>query len=165
MKLCNFFLVLILATSPAMALDQPRARPEAGQQDGWRLYTIVRTGAHVDIPTAIFAKDAGPSQTGSGRRFFTADGRANLTVQSVPNRAGYSPAVFLAKMRPPSGVIYSRVTPNFFVLSSFRDKTIWYNRCNFSGHFAHCILLNYPASESRRWDDVVTRISRTLASR
>jgi hypothetical protein len=26
-------------------------------------------------------------------------------------------------------------------------------------------LLNYPANEKRRWDDVVTQISHTLASR
>ncbi len=27
----------------------------------------------------------------------------------------------------------------------------------------NCVLLNYPAAEKRQWDDVVTRISHTLA--
>ena len=154
MKLRNLLLALILASSPAMALE-----------DGWQRYAIGDSGAHVDIPTAIFSKDAGPSETGSGRRFLTSDGRANLTVQSVPNAAHNSPAAFLAKIGPPSGIVYKRVTPNFFVVSSFRDRIIWYNRCNFSGSFAHCILINYPAGEKCQWDGVVTRISNTLASR
>jgi hypothetical protein len=88
-----------------------------------------------------------------------------LTVQSVPNQANDSPAAFLAKMGPPSDIVYKRVTPNFFVVSSFRDRNIWYNRCNFSGRFAHCVLMNYPADEKRQWDGVVSRISNTLASR
>jgi hypothetical protein len=154
MKLRNLLLALILASSPAMALE-----------DGWQRYAIGDSGAHVDVPTAIFSKDAGPSETGSGRRFLTSDGRANLTVQSVPNAAHNSPAAFLAKIGPPPGIVYKRVTPNFFVVSSFRDRFIWYNRCNFSGRFAHCILINYPADEKRQWDGVVTRISNTLASR
>jgi hypothetical protein len=161
MKLRNLLLGLILASSPAMALDRPQGSP----QDGWQSYAIGETGAHVDIPTGIFSKDGGPSETGSGRRFLTSDGRANLTVQSVPNQGNDSPAAFLAKMGPPSDIVYKRVTPNFFVVSSFRDRNIWYNRCNFSGRLAHCVLMNYPADEKRQWDGVVSRISNTLASR
>jgi hypothetical protein len=163
MKLRNLVLGLILATSPAMASDQEH--PQGSQQDGWQPYAIGETGAHVDVPTAIFSKDAGPPESGSGRRFLTSDGRANLTVQTLPNQDGDSPAAFLAKIRPPSGIVYKRVTPNFFVVSSVRDQIIWYNRCNFSGRLAHCILINYPADEKRQWDRVVTRISNTLASR
>jgi hypothetical protein len=88
-----------------------------------------------------------------------------LTVQSVANDAGLSPAVFLAQKNPPAGIVYKRVTPRFFVVSSIRNGKIWYNRCNFAGRFAHCVLINYPAAEKRQWDSVVTRISNTLASR
>jgi hypothetical protein len=57
------------------------------------------------------------------------------------------------------------VTPGFFVVSSFRKGKIYYDRCNFAGRFINCVLINYPASEKRQWDNVVTRISNTLASR
>ena len=73
--------------------------------------------------------------------------------------------MFLAKMNPPSNIVYKRVTPNFFAVSSFRNGKIWYNRCNFAGRFMNCVLINYPAAEKRQWDSVVTRISDTLASR
>ena len=66
----------------------------------WRKYVIPDTGAKVDIPVSIFTEDAGPPKGGTGRRFFTSDHRADLTLQSVPNPEKDSPATFLAKRRP-----------------------------------------------------------------
>jgi len=96
------------------------------------------------------------------RRFFTDDNRANLTVQSVPNPDNDSPATFLAKKRPPANIIYKRITPSFFVVSSIRKDRIWYDRCNQAKTVLNCVLINYPATEKRQWDDIVTRISHTL---
>jgi hypothetical protein len=96
----------------------------------WRKYVIPSTGANVDIPVNIFTEDSGPPEGGTGRRFFTKDHRADLTVQSVPNPENDSPATFLAKRRPPAGIQYRRVTPRFFAVSSIRNGRTWYNRCN-----------------------------------
>jgi hypothetical protein len=144
------------------ALASPGAAPASID---WVRYSVPETGAAVDIPTSIFTEAAGRPESGYGGRFLTSVGRADLTVQSVANDAGLSPAVFLARRNPPPGIIYKRVTPRFFVVSSVRKDRIWYNRCNFSGRYAHCVLINYPAAEKRQWDGVVTRISNTLASR
>lgn len=134
------------------------------QDDGWLRYVVPATGAKVDVPLGIFSEDAGATDSGHGRRFATADGRANLTVQSFPNDERDTPAAFLAKKSPPTGIQYRRVTPRFFAVSSERNGKIWYNRCNASGRYMNCVLINYPAAEKRRWDSIVTRISRTLAS-
>jgi hypothetical protein len=75
------------------------------------------------------------------------------------------PATFLAKKKPPQGIEYKRVTPRFFAVSSVRKDKIWYDRCNFSGHYINCVLINYPAAEERQWDDIVTRISLSLSAR
>jgi hypothetical protein len=150
------FLTAALLILPAVAASQPAA---------WQRYAIPETGAKVDLPGAIFSKDGGLPESGYGRRFLSADGRANLTVQSVANETNASPGEFLAKMQPPSNIVYKRVTSNFFVVSSFRNDKIWYDRCNFAGRFINCVLINYPASEKRQWDGVVTRISNTLTSR
>ena len=128
----------------------------------WRRYVIPSTGTSVDMPVSIFTSDAGPPEGGIGRKFFTEDRRADLTVQSVPNPANDSPAAFLAKKQPPAGIIYKRITADFFVVSSIRNDRIWYNRCNRGNRTMNCVLINYPAAEKRRWDDVVTRISQTL---
>jgi hypothetical protein len=131
----------------------------------WQRYVIPETGASVDVPTSVFTNDAGQTEIGFGRRFLSADRRANLTVQSVPNDAGDTPAAFLAKKKPPSRIVYKRATSRFFAISSFRKDKIWYDRCNFSGHYINCVLINYPAVEKRRWDDLVTRISHSLSAR
>ena len=130
----------------------------------WRRYVIPSTATSVDMPVSIFTSDAGPPEGGTGRRFFTEDRRADLTVQSVPNPDNDSPATFLARMRPPTGIIYKRITSDFFVVSSIHKDRIWYNRCNRGNGTMDCVLINYPAAEKRQWDSVVTRISHTLAN-
>ncbi len=156
MRLRRHFIALSLALSPAVGAAQPV---------NWVRYQVAETGAAVEIPTSIFTEQAGKLEAGYGGRFLTSDRRADLTVQSVANDAGLSPAVFLARKNPPPDIVYKRVTPRFFVVSSFRKGKIWYDRCNFAGRFIHCVLINYPAAEKRQWDSIVTRISNTLASR
>ena len=125
----------------------------------WQSYVIPSTGATVDIPVNIFTEDGGQPEGGTGRRFFTRDHRADLTLQSVPNPENDSPATFLEKQRPPDNIQYRRVTPRFFAVSSVRNGRTWYNRCNRANHYMNCVLINYPAAEERQWDAVVTRIS------
>jgi hypothetical protein len=148
-------LAIVGAFAPALAF--------AGDAE-WRRYVIPSTGTSVDMPVSIFTSDAGAPEGGTGRRFFTEDRRADLTVQSVANSANESPAAFLAKMRPPAGIVYKRITPDFFVVSSIRKDRIWYNRCNRGSGTVNCVMINYPAAEKRQWDSVVTRISHTLTN-
>jgi hypothetical protein len=156
MRLRCHIIALGLALAPAVAAAEPMS---------WVTYRVPETGAAVDLPTSIFTEQAGKPEAGYGARFLTSDQRADLTVQSVANDAGLSPAEFLARKNPPPNIVYKRVTPRFFVVSSFAKGKIWYDRCNFAGRHIHCVLINYPATEKRRWDSVVTRISNTLASR
>src|SRR4051794_15348544 len=151
----GLFAICVLGLSCGTAVAQPA---------NWRRYVVPETGASTDIPLGIFTAEGGKPETGYGGRFLTSDHRANLTVQSVSSE-GLSPARFLATKNPPSNIFYKRITDRFFVVSSFRDNKIWYNRCNFAGHYANCVLINYPAAEKRQWDGIVTRISNRLASR
>ena len=153
MRAPRLFAAFILAFVPTLAF---------AADTEWRRYVIPSSGTSVDMPVSIFTSDAGAPENGTGRRFFTEDRRADLTVQSIPNPGNDSPGAFLAKMRPPAGIIYKRVTSGFFVVSSIRDDRIWYNRCNRGRGSMNCVLINYPAAEKRQWDEVVTRISRTL---
>ena len=153
MRAPRLFAVSVLIFIPALA---------SARDAEWRRYVIPSTGTSVDMPVSIFTSDGGAPESGTGRRFFTEDRRADLTVQSVPNPENDSPATFLAKQRPPAGIIYKRITSDFFVVSSIRNDRIWYNRCNRGNGTMSCIMINYPAAEKRGWDDVVTRISQTL---
>jgi hypothetical protein len=136
--------------------------PVSAQAVQWEKYGIPETGTSVEVPSSVFTEVAGKPD-GYGRNFRTSDARADLTVQSMPNSASDSPANYRAKKDPPSRIVYKRITPRFFVVSSFKGDKIWYDRCNFSARFIHCVLINYPADEKREWDGIVTRISNTLS--
>ncbi|WP_338829947.1 hypothetical protein [Bradyrhizobium sp. 27S5] len=151
----RWFAALFFSLIPAVAC--------AGSME-WRNYVVPSTGAHVDIPVNIFTEDVGQPEGGIGRRFFTSDHRADLTVQSLPNPDHDTPAIFLKKRRPPADIQYKRVTPRFFAVSSVRNGRTWYNRCNLAKEYMNCVLINYPAAEERQWDAVVTRISLSLAN-
>ena len=94
MRLKRLYVAIALSLLPGAA---------AAQAARWQTYVVAETRAKVDIPVTVFSDDAGKPDAGYGRRFLTSDGRANLTVQSIPNVANDSPAVFLAKRNPPSG--------------------------------------------------------------
>src|SRR3979409_1737283 len=138
MRLRGHFIALVVALSPTLTAAEPTS---------WVRYQVPESGARVDLPTSIFTEGAGKRQEGGGPAFLTSDRLPDLTVQSVPNDAGFSPASFLARKNPPSDIVYKRVTPRFFVVSSFRKGKIWYDRCNFDGRFMNCVLINYPAAE------------------
>jgi hypothetical protein len=133
----------------------------SAQSVRWQKFDIPETGASVDVPRSVFT-EVGAKPDGYGQSFRTADGRADLTVQSMSNGGGDTPALYLAKKHPPSRIVYKRITSRFFVVSSFKDDKIWYDRCNFASGYIHCVLINYPASEKQDWDGIVTRISNTL---
>ena len=134
----------------------------SAQSVRWTKYSIPQTGTSVDIPSSIFTQLL-EKPDGYGERLRSWDGRADLTIQSVPNRNGDSPEAYLKRQNPPSRIVYKRLAPNYFVVSSFKGDQIWYDRCNFSVSFIHCVLINYPADEKRQWDGVVTRISHSLS--
>ena len=137
------------------------AASSVARAETWTTYRIPESGTAVDIPASVFTEPAGKPD-GYGERFRTSDGGADLTVQAVPDQ-GLSPAEFLARKNPPPGIIYKRITPGFFVVSSIKRGAIWYDRCNFSRGYVHCVLINYPAAEKRQWDRIVTRISHSLS--
>src|SRR5664279_5275993 len=121
MNALGFACMIALAATPTMAV--------AGDSD-WQTYVLPKSGAAVLVPVGVFSKDGGTPEDGLGRRLTTDDGRADLTIQAIPNPANDPPGRFLAKMQPPSDIVYRRVTPDFFVVSSIRNGKIWYNRCN-----------------------------------
>ena len=139
---------------------------QAPAQSGWRTY-VDAAGTRVEFPADVFSRESGKPEIGTGKRFTTADGRAQLSIYTLPNSRGQSPAGYLrANMKGPRSTLnYDRVARHFFAVSTNRNGTVLYRRCNFStnrGGTMHCIDLAYPLSEKRAWDSPVTRISRSL---
>lgn len=145
-------------------MGMPTPASAAPPPGGWSRYVIPESGASVHFPGSIFVEDAGPTLSGAGRRFRTADGSASLSIYQKPNDANDTPASFMRKnvQVPASQMLYRRVSGDFLAVSGVRADKIIYERCNFSRKFITCVLLDYPAAEKRRWDYAVTRISRSL---
>jgi hypothetical protein len=163
--------VLILAIgvlSGAMPSGAQNPGPPAspGNAD-WQIFVDTEHGTRVEYPAAIFSEEAGAPTIGTGRTFRTADDRAHLEIYSLSNRDRDIPATYVAKNFKfrRSGLDYDRVTPDFFALSGIHQDTVYYSRCNFpdgrNGPI-HCVYLSYPYAETKAWDAIVTRISRSL---
>jgi sulfite dehydrogenase (cytochrome) subunit B len=133
----------------------------------WHRYVDPRLGTSVDLPTNIFTIDSGPVQKGSDRQFQSRDGRANLHVYTLINRDRDSPASYLKKHLAVNARIldYRRVTSRFFVVSGVRRGSVFYSRCNFEtktqGKLG-CFFIEYPETETKAWDRIVTRMSLSL---
>jgi len=138
----------------------------AGAEPLWQRYSSSHSNISVDFPTEIFSIDAGATANGYGRQYKTADGISDLSVYSMPNSNAQSPERYFRRnfQLSPSAAIYRRITDRFFAASGYRDNRIWYVRCNFGASAVHCVALNYPASEKRRWDRIVSRVSHSLSS-
>jgi len=132
----------------------------------WRWLEIPQSHTRLEYPAGLLA-EAGPSETGIGETFRSADGNVMLSVYAQPNKTGETPAGYLENnLRvSPSTIGYKRVTRTFFAISTERDGMVYYSRCNFSSGAPgalHCFDLAYPQREKPVWDAIVTRISLSL---
>jgi len=163
-RLCSLFrLVAIGAASLVSGLPQALAVPSDA---GWTALRDER-GTSVQYPREVFPVDAGQGAP-QGRMFATPDGRARLHVFAIRNERGESPQQFLRRVFPQNRgrLSYDRVGSNFFAVSQPSGARILYRRCNFSGDgVIRCVDLQYPRSEKRAWDGIVTRISLSLRPR
>jgi hypothetical protein len=143
---------------------------KAGDPAAWLHYVDRRTGTSVDYPADLFSEDDGPPHEGIGQRFSTADKRAQFEIYGLPNDDRDTPRSFVSRRLTVDKRIldYSRVTDRFFAISGINEGQVFYSRCNFSSgsrQMIHCVYLYYPERETKSWDAIVTRISRSLEGR
>jgi hypothetical protein len=138
----------------------------AERPPGWGRYRDRDFGMAFDFPAHIFSLESA-EQGGEGVRFSTPDGRAHILVFGFRNEANDTPRRYLSRIANPEQArfTYVRTTPRFFVASGTRDGMIFYRRCNFlEDKRVGCFQLDYPEGEKREWDNIVTRISLSLAA-
>jgi len=137
----------------------------AERSSGWGRYRDRNFGMVFDFPAHIFPLKS-VQQGGEGVLFSTPDGRAHLRVFGFRNRANQMPRDHLSQIAnfEQAKFTYVRTTRRFFVASGTRNGMIFYRRCNFfRGKRVGCLQLDYPVQDKRAWDNVVTRISLSLA--
>ena len=170
------FLSAVKAISANMVLTSGVSAQETAPPNeiGSARHGEARSGTTLDYPRSLFSLRGGPSRRGMGERFVTNDGRAVLSIYSLPAPRGSTPGglvrnnvqsltTWLSRGSDLRRVHYKRVTPRFFALSAVRSGRIFYTRCNLGrNRTLHCFEVSYPAKEKRAWDRAVTRMSHSL---
>ena len=132
----------------------------------WITFVEPNFGTTLELPTEVFSVHEGSSYRGIGEQYKTSNARATLAVYSQQNSRHDTPQTYLRRnsLVPRRMIEYVRVTRSFFAISTTAKGMILYSRCNFSRRSStiHCFDLTYPASEKRAWNDIVTRMSRSL---
>ena len=150
-------LALVLSCLPAVG--------QAAGAPGWTAFAD-GYGTIVDFPANVFTVAEGGPPVGNGRRFRSADGRADVSVYTLANAEHETPRSYLSRHLKSdfSELDYDRVGDRFFAVSGIVRGKTFYSRCNFEGRRGamHCLYLDYPAAETHGWDALVTRMSRSL---
>ena len=121
-------------------------------------------GLQVEYPADLFGDLESPER-GIGEHFRTAGRSRPAKDLLAPNDARYLGAVLAQQSQGVAdSPTISGVTPLLSRIPGTYQGAIYYSRCNSSnaGGAVHCFDLRYPEREKRAWDDIVTRISRSL---
>jgi hypothetical protein len=149
----------------ALACVSAAARPAGTDDPGWTTYAD-GYGTLVAFPANLFPVREGAPPIGNGRRVRTADGRADVSIYTLPNEDHQTPRTYLSRHLKSDfkNLDYNRVSDRFFAVSGIVRGKTFYSRCNFEGRrgVMHCLYMDYPARETRAWDAVVTRMSLSL---
>jgi len=141
------------------------AAAQPAREPGWTTYTD-GYGSALDFPANVFTQPEGAPPVGSGRRFRTADGRAEVSIYTIANEEHATPRSYLSRHLKSdfSHLHYDRVSDRFFAVSGIVRGKTFYSRCNFEGRRGamHCLYLAYPAAQTHAWDALVTRMSLSL---
>jgi hypothetical protein len=150
---------MALAVGLALALNPATARAEA-----WNVYRGGPLGLRLDYPDFLALK--AEDEALRGARFESADQQVTLEVASAPAGTASVDDYFrrMAEQAKAEGVAldYTRRTRRFAVVSGENERFILYARCNLYRTAVLCFNLRYPTAQKRRFDPIVTRMSRSL---
>jgi hypothetical protein len=125
---------------------------------GWSSVSEAQRGGSLVPPD--WTQEARSSQN-EPLRYTSPDGSASLTLYATPadKRGKLNPGV-----ADDERVTYRRVTPRFIAISGFKGDNIFYRKSNLAcgGTRWHHIALEYPASDKRRMDGLVTRVAHSM---
>jgi glucose/arabinose dehydrogenase len=139
------------------------------QSHVWSDYHDISSGTAIRYPSDVFSVEAGRPEMGSGKMFQTPDGLAQLAIYALVNDSNESPAAFLNKhlLVDKQRLNRKRVTDRFFAISGLMGDHKFHSKCNFAQGSTriHCIFLQYPNAQAKSWNEIVSRISKSLDSK
>jgi hypothetical protein len=160
--------LITLSALTAPAFSQAGRSEDAQRFDlQWGRYTSVQSRTEVDVPLALFEVSRPLRQGADGHLFQTRDGRVELRVSgsSAPRIVGSFDAYRRMVARDEPTMSYRAGGKSWFVLSGRQGGEIRYTKVIERCGAAHSIFFRYPASQKRRYDPIVSRVSSSLNAR
>jgi hypothetical protein len=144
---------------------QPIPEPQAEFGQNWAKWRDAVAGTAVDYPTDLFAPAA---DSGAGGVTFSASSiDAMMEIQTLSNADGLdASSLRRVVLQPGERVTYSSPIPSGLVVSGVHGDSIFYRKALLSADGSTITLLDlsYPAELKLSFDDIVSRISRTLTA-
>lgn len=170
------FALALLAPAIGIAGLCVPAAAAPGDPAGWTTYRNERFGFAFAYPNALFqpvpprAGDglSDPAAERSGQAFTSRDGHAFITAVAAPNATGGGPLAYRARAIANSyaraRITYDRVEGDWFVVSGFKGRDIFYERVLFScgGRVVNAWVATYPAAQRARYDPIVEALARNF---
>jgi hypothetical protein len=158
-----FLMYRCLGLALAVALGLSSA-PALAQS--WTVYRDSVSDCRLDYPSSLFTQEPFDLEQDI-QRFSGPDDQTYFRVRGVNNQDKLNPSQIKARYLQsdiPGDIVYERTRPDFLVLSGTRGDSIFYTKVAVSSDDRMiCILeITYPSSLKRRFDDVVTRMSRSF---
>jgi hypothetical protein len=134
--------------------------------DEWHTYTNERFGSTADVPGDW--RPGEPPVNGDGLEFTSPDGQASIIVSGALNNEGTTDEAMAIYGVPNEGevITYSRHSQRSIVVSGTRGDRIFYRKTILSCRALvwNSVSLEYPASEKKAFDGLVTRVANSLRS-
>lgn len=155
--------LLPLGLTVAVALN---LSPSPVHAEDWSVYRDSVSGCRLDYSSSLFTQEPLDLEEDI-QRFSGADEQTYFRVRGIDNKDKLNPAEIKEKyLRAdvPGDIVYERTRSDFLVLSGYRDDSIFYTKLAVSpDQGTICILeITYPRSMKRKFDDAVTRMSRSF---
>lgn len=163
----RFFAALVVT-----ALFIPLAFVEPAFSAHWERYVNARFGTSAEVPARGFTAEPVPANN-DGQIWKSADGRGSIAVYGsylvvVDTFKQYRNFMLNTARGDGVDITYNVVGHGWFAYSGYLGNDIVYarvlisNNCNET--VVNHIYLQYPKSQKRRYDPIVTRLAKTLAN-
>lgn len=135
----------------------------SAQAEGWRLYRNSRFGTTADVPKDWTMGEA--PQNDDGRVFTSPDKQSEIII-SGSFRTFQKEQEIADRLAPGEGetIAYRRQGKDWLAVSGTKGDRIFYRKSRLScnGAVWNSVSIDYPASQKKNFDPLVTRVSRSL---
>ncbi len=149
-----FFTILAIILSPAIAISQSNPNSD------WTTYGNGRFEYIIDFPTKLLIAQP-EADNGDGRIFISKDKTTKMTVFASFNaiEEKLDKHANDAKKHCNNKQSYFTLKPDMFAISCKVNGKIFYQKTYFKNDTFYNFYIEYPISQQKTWDKIVSKIS------